>query len=253
MTCGSGPANIFLGAFTDAKTDRKGLFEVCSSGTLFLDEIGELTPALQSKLLRILQDKMVTPLGSAASTKVGTRIVAATNRNLQSMVKEGRFRRDLYYRLSVLQIDTPALRDHPEDIMELTDYFLDKIALKLGRSITSPSPEIMARLVNYEWPGNVRELQNALERAIILSKDGTLDINDIFLERDNFDHHDLWNDDGCVKELSVAKEEFEKHYLEQVLALTKGNVARTAKIAGRIRTDMYRLFSKYEIDHTTYK
>lgn len=240
------------GAFTDAKADRKGLFEACSQGTLFLDEIGEMPIALQSKLLRVLQEKVIVPLGSSASVKISTRIVAATNCNLLSLVKEGKFRRDLYYRLSILQIETPPLRERPEDIGGLAQHFIAGIGEKLGRTISPISNELMARLVNYPWPGNVRELQNSLERAAILSEEGELQIEDVFSQpeivADSFD-----NDMSAFKELSLAKDEFEKKYLERLLTKTAGNVAEASRIAGRIRTDMYRLFAKYEIDPANFK
>jgi transcriptional regulator with PAS, ATPase and Fis domain len=260
INCAAIPENLLeselfghkRGAFTDAKTDRKGLFEVCTDGTLFLDEIGELPLALQSKLLRALQEKVVIPLGSASSVKVNTRIVAATNRNLNWLVKEGRFRKDLYYRLSILQIETPPLRDRPEDITELTNHFIKNISEKFGRAIKAPSNELLARLSSYDWPGNVRELQNSLERAIILSEDGNLRIEDVFA-RSKCDEGESGDDVSCIKELTVAKDEFEKRYLDKLLAATKGNVAQASRIAGRIRTDMYRLFTKYQIDPNSYK
>jgi DNA-binding NtrC family response regulator len=261
INCAAIPENLLeselfghkRGAFTDAKSDRKGLFEVCSNGTLFLDEIGELPLNLQSKLLRVLQEKVIIPLGSSQSIKVNTRVVAATNRNLQWLVKEGRFRRDLYYRLSILQIETPPLRDRPEDIATLTNYFIETITDKFARCVKPPTNELLARLTSYDWPGNVRELQNSLERAIILSEDGTLAIDDIFAHPEITDQDDFSSDVSCIKDLTQAKDEFEKRYIEKLLVATNGNVSRASKIAGRIRTDMYRLFTKYNIDPTVYK
>jgi DNA-binding NtrC family response regulator len=261
INCAAIPENLLeselfghkRGAFTDAKTDRKGLFEVCTSGTLFLDEIGELPLPLQGKLLRALQEKVVIPLGATASVKVGTRIVAATNRNLARLVREGQFRKDLYYRLSILQIETPPLRDRPEDIVALANHFVEEISERFGRKIQPLSPELLARLSSYEWPGNVRELQNALERAIILAEDGVLQIDDVFRPDDSSEDAYPPSDVSFIQELSAAKDEFEKRYLEKLLKATKGNVAQASRIAGRIRTDMYRLFSKYEIDPNAFK
>ncbi|MEZ4742559.1 MAG: sigma-54 dependent transcriptional regulator [Bdellovibrionota bacterium] len=243
------------GAFTDAKTDRKGLFETCSKGTLFLDEIGELPFQLQSKLLRVVQEKIVTPLGSSTSVKVDTRVVVATNRNLNFLVKEGKFRKDLYYRLSILQIESPPLRDRAEDIPELTKYFVESISRSLGRMVRAPSAEVMTRLESYEWPGNVRELQNSLERAIVLSENGELSISDIFsnVEVGNSSNDQGFEEISCVKPLTDAKDEFEKRYLERLLRSTKGNVSQASRVAGRIRTDMYRLFAKYTLDPNDYK
>lgn len=241
------------GAFTDAKADRRGLFEACTSGTLFLDEIGELPVTLQSKLLRVLQEKVIIPLGSSNSIKINTRVIAATNRNLLWLVKDGRFRGDLYYRLSILQIETPPLRDRSEDIAELARYFIDVISGKFDRPIKPLSKELVARLSSYDWPGNVRELQNSLERAIILSDDGTLSIEDIFSHSEATQGTGFSEGASCIKELTQAKDEFEERYLEKLLVATKGNVSQASKISGRTRTDMYRLFSKYNIDPAVYK
>ena len=238
------------GAFTDAKSDRKGMFETCAQGTLFLDEIGEMPLSLQSKLLRVLQEKEVTPLGSSTSIAVATRVVAATNRNLKWLVNEGKFRKDLYYRLSILQIEAPPLRERLEDIPELTSYFVSCISRNLGKKIGPISSELMARLLSHDWPGNIRELQNALERAIVLSDQGALSFSDIFSQSDE-DSEDIgsaWN-----KPLTEAKDDFEKKYLEKLLMVTKGNVSQASRIAGRLRTDMYRLFNKYDLDPSPYK
>lgn len=242
------------GAFTDAKSDRKGLFEICDQGTLFLDEIGELPLPLQSKLLRVLQEKVVTPLGSSTSVKVHTRVVVATNRNLKWLVKENRFRKDLYYRLSILQIESTPLRDRAEDIPELTRHFVQSISRNLDRNVRQPSAEVMARLESYDWPGNIRELQNSLERAIVLSENGELSLDDIFSNVDlDQDSSDSIPDVSCILPLSESKDEFEKKYLEKLLSATKGNVTRASQVAGRIRTDMYRLFTKYRLDPSDFK
>ena len=243
------------GAFTDAKTDRKGLFESCSKGTLFLDEIGELPLQLQSKLLRALQEKQITPLGASQSISVGTRIIAATNRNLKSQVINGDFRKDLYYRLSILQIDSPPLRDRLEDIPELTRFFVSALSEKFNKVIKTPKAEIMSRLESYDWPGNVRELQNALERAVVLSDDGELRLGDIFdhLGDDAPAADDADLEISFVKPLSEAKEDFERTYLIKVLKACRGNVTQASRLSGRLRTDMYRLFSKHDIDPNDFK
>lgn len=240
------------GAFTDAKSDRKGLFEICNEGTLFLDEIGEMPLHLQSKLLRALQEKEVTPLGASQSIKITTRVVAATNQNLDRLVREGMFRKDLFYRLSVLQILIPPLRDRSEDIGLLANYFVKRLSEQFGKEAPSMESQIISRLSAYEWPGNVRELYNSLERAIVLSSDGSLSTQDIFSHLETQDDL-LPVGSGELKPLQDAKEEFELRYLEKLLELTEGNVSKAAKIAGRMRTDMYRLFSKHNIDPNVFK
>ena len=237
------------GAFTDAKQDRKGLFEVCSKGTLFLDEVGEMPLGLQSKLLRVLQEKEVTPLGAVKAIKVQTRVVAATNRHLAHMVSQNTFRKDLYYRLSILQIDCPPLRERSDDIPELASFFLKNIAKRHGLEISQPSDEFFGKLESYSWPGNIRELQNSLERAVVLSEGGKINIDDVFSHLPSAES----NPGEQLSSLSIAKDLFEKSYLEKVLNHTKGNVAEAAKIAGRLRTDMYRLFVKHDIDPKNFK
>lgn len=260
INCAAIPGNLLeaelfgyrRGAFTDAKSDRVGLFESCSSGTLFLDEIGELPLELQGKLLRVLQEKIVTPLGARQSVKINTRVIAATNKNLKKMVAAGEFREDLYYRLSILQIESPSLRERAEDIPVLVEYFLTKISKELEKPVFSLTAEIMSKIESYNWPGNVRELKNSLERAIILSDSGLISLEHLF--EHSADLEGLSDGSvGSIKELSEMKEEFEKEYLENLMEKTKGNVTNASKIAGRLRTDMYRLFAKHGIDHARFK
>lgn len=160
------------GAFTGAATDKKGLFEVANGGTLFLDEIGETTPAMQAKLLRVLQENEITPVGETRPRKIDTRVVAATNRNLENEVAEGRFREDLYYRLRVVPVRVPPLRERPEDIPDLVDHFIEKHAARLGKRVEGIETEAMTVLERYPYPGNVRELENEMERAVLLSDPG---------------------------------------------------------------------------------
>lgn len=160
------------GAFTGANSDRKGLFEVANGGTLFLDEIGETTPGMQAKLLRVLQEGEITPVGENRPKKIDTRVVAATNRHLETEVSEGRFREDLYYRLRVVPVRVPPLRERPEDIADLVEHFVEKHAARLGRRAFGIEPEAMEVLQRYPYPGNVRELENEMERAVLLSDPG---------------------------------------------------------------------------------
>lgn len=161
------------GAFTDAKAMKKGLFEVADGGTLFLDEIGELSPLLQAKLLRVLEDQMIRRVGGVRDIQVDVRVIAASNRDLEREVREGRFRQDLFYRLAIIAIHLPALRERKEDILPLVDFFLAHYNRKFRKSVQGLTEETRRLLMNYHWPGNVRELKNALERSMIL-EEGTL-------------------------------------------------------------------------------
>jgi DNA-binding NtrC family response regulator len=162
------------GAFTDAKAMKKGLFEVADVGTLFLDEIGELSPFLQAKLLRVLEDQVIRRVGGVRDIQVDVRVIAASNRDLERAVREGRFRQDLYYRLAIISIFIPPLRERKEDILPLVDFFIAHYNRKLRKSIRGITEETRRLLVNYDWPGNVRELKNAIERAMILEEEPML-------------------------------------------------------------------------------
>jgi transcriptional regulator with PAS, ATPase and Fis domain len=167
------------GAFTDAKAMKKGLFEVADGGTLFLDEIGELSPLLQAKLLRVLEDQVIRRVGGVRDIQVDVRVIAASNRDLEREVREGRFRQDLYYRLAIISIFLPALRERKEDILPLVDFFLAHYNKKFRKSVQGLNEETRRLLMNYDWPGNVRELKNALERAMILEEGNQLKADDL--------------------------------------------------------------------------
>jgi two-component system response regulator AtoC len=167
------------GAFTDAKALKKGLFEVADGGTLFLDEIGELSPLLQAKLLRVLEDQMIRRVGGVRDIQVDVRVIAASNRDLEREVREGRFRQDLYYRLAIISIFLPALRERKEDIAPLVSFFLSHYNRKFRKSVQGITEETQRLLMNYDWPGNVRELKNALERAMILEDGNQLRPDDL--------------------------------------------------------------------------
>ena len=156
------------GAFTGADRDRVGLFETANGGTIFLDEIGEMPSGMQAKLLRALQEKKIRRVGESKSRPVDFRVIAATNRNLGKEIEAGRFRQDLYYRLCVIELEVPPLRDRTEDILPLARFFLDKTTERMGRSMDGFSPGAVEHLLLYDWPGNVRELQNVIERAVAL-------------------------------------------------------------------------------------
>jgi two-component system response regulator AtoC len=167
------------GAFTDASSDKRGLFEEAHQGTLFLDEIGELPLALQVKLLRVLQEGTVRRLGDTKDTRVDVRVIAATVRDLTSEVKEGRFREDLYYRLNVLQLALPPLRERAGDLPLLIDHFLDKYNARLGTRVRGVAPDALKRMMRYAFPGNVRELENMIERAVVLAEGETITLDDL--------------------------------------------------------------------------
>ncbi|HTB92505.1 MAG TPA: sigma-54 dependent transcriptional regulator [Candidatus Sulfotelmatobacter sp.] len=167
------------GAFTDAKAMKKGLFEVADGGTLFLDEIGELSPLLQAKLLRVLEDQVIRRVGGVRDIQVEVRVIAASNRDLEREVREGRFRQDLYYRLAIISIFLPTLRERKEDVLPLVDFFLAHYNRKFRKSVQGISEDTRRLLLNYDWPGNVRELRNALERAMILEEGSLLKPDDL--------------------------------------------------------------------------
>lgn len=231
------------GAFTDAKSDRIGLFEACEGGTLLLDEVGEMPLGLQAKLLRVLQEGEVRPLGAQAPVKVDVRVVAATNRRLEQEIARQRFRADLYYRLSVLRIELPPLRSRREDIPTLVTYFLAQLRARTGRIIETPSLEVLRRLCAAEWPGNVRELRNALERAVVLSPDGALRPADIF---ENPEPGAEVNDAPMPVDLrfSVAKAAFERGYLASLLEASNHNIALAARLSQQPRSQIYRLLER---------
>ncbi|MDC7235804.1 MAG: sigma 54-interacting transcriptional regulator, partial [Spirochaetales bacterium] len=173
------------GAFTDASNERIGRFSMADGGTIFLDEIGEISLAVQAKLLRVLQNNQFEPLGSSDTVTVDVRIIAATNRNLEAMVEKGSFREDLYYRLNVLPVRIPALRDRVDDIPVLCEYFLSKYSARNRTDVKGLTDEAQDKLLSYSWPGNVRELENVIERAVIVSKGAVIETDDLLLGKDS--------------------------------------------------------------------
>jgi two-component system, NtrC family, response regulator GlrR len=254
INCGAIPENLIeselfghvKGAFTDARADRKGLFQICDNGTLFLDEVGEMPFSLQVKLLRVLQEREVMPLGGSESIKLRTRVIAATNRDLSEEVKAGRFRSDLFYRMNVLQIRLPPLRERRQDIPLLIEYCHQRFNQRFGKNVKVPSMEVQARLLAYDWPGNIRELQNAVERGIVLSADNEMHIEDM-MEPSLQPNQVTSSGDVGRTTLSEAKKDFEKRYLQDLLEVTGGNISEIARISGRYRADIYRLMSKYGV------
>jgi DNA-binding NtrC family response regulator len=245
------------GAFTDAKADRKGFFEVCTNGTLLLDEIGEMSPNLQAKLLRVLQEREFIPIGARHSIKVSTRVIASTNRNIEESIESGRFREDLYYRLSVIRLDLPPLRERKDDIPALIGTFVDRFNRQFGKAVRPPSHRILARLRAYDWPGNVRELRNAVERAVIMAEGPLMRVEDLLPNQAIAVKATGYGAARQAAELPVkfadAKRDFERSYLTGILKLAGGNIAEAARLSGQYRTNIYRLINKYALDQAVYK
>jgi two-component system, NtrC family, response regulator AtoC len=217
------------GAFTGATADRQGLFEEAHEGTLFLDELGDLPVPLQVKLLRALQEGEVRPVGDNASRSVDVRLVAATARDLEADVADGKFRADLYYRINVVRIHLPALRERSEDIPELVRHFVDRINRRLGLHVTGVTAAAMRALVEYPWPGNVRELENVVERAMVLTDGAQLDVEQLPTLSAPSARHD---NGASPLDLSVKRrtEELERLLIREALERTRGNRTRAAKL-----------------------
>jgi transcriptional regulator with PAS, ATPase and Fis domain len=229
------------GAFSGATGSKPGKFELADKGTLFLDEIGDVPGAIQVKLLRVLQDREFERLGGTKTLKVDVRLVAATNRDLRAALEEGTFREDLYYRLNVVAIDIPPLRDHKEDIPALAEFFLERYAKESAKPITGITPEAMKRLMDYHWPGNIRELQNIIERAVALSIGTTLDAADIYLD-DPAKRPSAAGGSPYVLPAGVTLEQWEDEAIREALRRADGNKSQAARALGLSRNALrYRL------------
>ncbi len=234
------------GAFTDAVTDREGAFEYASGGTLFLDEVGDMPMSTQIKLLRVLEDSQITRVGDNKPIKVNVRLVSATNRNLEETVERGDFRRDLYYRIKVVTVQLPSLRERREDIMPLVDHFRRQFAKRHGNPVKSISPVVSRRLFSHDWPGNVRQLRNAVETMVVLDTDGILDQDDLPPEMaDAVEPADMPGG-GPTSLIGQPLEEIERWAIEQTLKLTNGNREETARILGIGARTLYRKLDKYQ-------
>jgi transcriptional regulator with GAF, ATPase, and Fis domain len=234
------------GAFTGADRLRVGRFEAADRGTLCLDEIGELRADLQVMLLRVLQEGEFERLGGGTTRRVDVRLIAATNRNLEVEVQEGRFREDLFYRLSVFPIHLPPLRERPEDIRLLAEYFLQRAAPRLGRRICGIGPASIRRLQQYAWPGNIRQLQNVIEQSAILCDDRELDVPETVLAGPRSGARGSGTvPHMCAENLSL--EEIKKRYISHLLTTTNGNMLRAAAILDVDRRSLYRMVARYEL------
>ena len=234
------------GAFTDAHQMQKGKFELADGGTLFLDEIGDMSVGGQAKLLRVLEQKVITRVGGSQSIPINVRVIAATNADLASMVSNKQFREDLYYRLSVVTVEIPALRDRPEDVIPLAEFFLEKFCRQANKKTLELSPDARRRLQAHAWPGNVRELRNLMERVAFLTKGERVEANDIAFilspQQDAFD--DLAEGIG----LTEATARFQQEYIRRAVKRVRGNMSDAAKILGLHRSNLYRKMRQLEMD-----
>jgi DNA-binding NtrC family response regulator len=233
------------GAFTDAKKDRKGLFQEASGGTLFLDEISEVPLNLQAKLLRVIEDKEVRPLGANKGEKIDLRVVAASNRDLERSVGESKFRQDLFYRLNLIHIDLPPLRERLDDVPLLIDHFIQKFREMSKRRISGITEEALAALLNYHWPGNVRELEHIIERAVLLGKEETIDLAD--LPPPLLTKVDREVSLGQALDKRYTLKDLECEYIKKVMESTGGNKTEAANILGVDRTTLYRKLEEAKI------
>ncbi|MBT8077951.1 MAG: sigma 54-interacting transcriptional regulator [Gammaproteobacteria bacterium] len=233
------------GAFTGATRSHKGLFQAAEGGTLLLDEIGDMPMRLQVKLLRVLQEHQVRPVGSTDAVEVDVRVISATHRDLQEMMQDGRFREDLYYRLNVVHIGIPRLDERREDIPLLVSHFLQIIAREGDQERKVYAPEAVELLVTAEWPGNIRQLYNIVRQNVALSRSPV--ISGELVQASLGEHA------GKLASFSEARDEFTRNYLSQILQITTGNVSQAARLAKRNRTDFYKLLARHELNPDSFK
>jgi DNA-binding NtrC family response regulator len=226
------------GAFTDARQTRKGLFVQAGDGTLFLDEIGEMPIEMQVKLLRVLQERTLRPVGGDVEVSFGARLITATNRDLETEVEEKRFREDLFYRINVVNIPVPPLRNRPSDLLALTTYFVQKIAARTGKPIASVTDEAARLMVAYDWPGNVRELENCVERAMAIGRLNQITVSE--LPAKIRDHRGSETSATGMPGELITLDEVERRYVRQVLLATNNNKTDAARILGIDRRSLYR-------------
>ncbi len=253
INCAAIPETLFeselfgykKGAFTGAIQNKEGLMSQAQGGTFFLDEISEIPLSMQAKLLRVMQEKEFVPVGGRKTIKMDIRFLASTNKNLREEVTKGSFREDLFYRIYVIAIHLPPLRERKGDIPVLSHYFLDKLSNDMDKKMTGFSSKALQKLMRHTWPGNVRELQNTIERAITM---GNKDIisDELILPALNAEENNLIP-------LKDAKENFEKDYLLQLIELTDGNMAQAARLAGKYRADLYGLLKKYDLNPSDFR
>lgn len=229
------------GAFTGASRDHQGLFVAAEGGVIFLDEVGDMPAPLQAKLLRVLQEKTVRPVGGTKDRPVNVRIISATHRNLTDSIEQGLFREDLFYRLNVVTLALPSLRDRKEDIPILTRHFLKAAAERTGATQKQLAPKALSVLLAYDWPGNIRQLENVIEQVVALTP--SLMISEILVEN-ALPVHAVQR----LKSLTDAKKEFERTYVEDLLRSTGGSISEAARLAGRNRSDFYKIVQRHGLD-----
>ncbi len=253
INCGAIPEQLLeselfghvKGSFTGAVRDHKGLFQAADKGTLLLDEIGDMPLALQVKLLRVLQEKQVRPVGASQSFDVDVRVISATHRVIETELAEGRFREDLYYRLNVVALKLPPLSARREDIPLLANHFRTELARKYGKTINGIAPEALELLVSAAWPGNVRQLYNVIEQAVALCSSELVPVT---LVQQAIQHQQVE-----FASFEQARKQFEREYLTRLLKITAGNVTQAAKLAQRNRTEFYKLLQRHELDPALFK
>jgi DNA-binding NtrC family response regulator len=234
------------GAFTDAKTERRGLFLQAHGGTLFFDEIGDIPLSLQPKLLRSLEERSVRPIGGTSEVAFDVRIIAATNRDIETAIEEGRFREDLYYRINVIQIDLPPLRERGTDILLLAQHFVEQFAVRSNKHIAGISNSASEKLLNYTWPGNVRELRNTIERAVVLTGYEKISVDDLPEKIRDYKTSRFLVESDNPSEL-VPIQEVERRYILHVLKTVGGNKTLAARVLGLDRKTLYRKLQHYKI------
>ena len=235
------------GAFTGAAKKSKGFFLQAHTGTIFLDEIGDMPLSIQAKLLRVLQERQFHPLGSEKIVAVDIRIIAATNKKLKEEVQKGAFREDLFYRIHVIPIELPTLKERKEDIPAMVDLFLKEFSSEMGKKIKGISPTAMQRLMLHDWPGNVRELKNTIEYGVAMTREEVI-TEDYILNAEATS-----STATLLTNLKEARAAFEKKYLINLLQVTKGNVSKASELAGRYRADFYKLLNKYDLKPADFK
>jgi two-component system response regulator GlrR len=253
VNCAAIPENLLeselfghrKGSFTGATYDHKGLVPAADGGTLFLDEIGDMPLPLQAKLLRVLQEREVRPVGATQGTPVDVRVISATHSNLDVQMKAGRFREDLYYRLNVVSLALPPLAERREDIVLLATHYLKETAARYGKDVPAFAPEALELLVKAPWPGNVRQLVNVVEQVVALCASGIIPASLV--------QQALKEEPAPLASLEEARGAFEREYLVRILRMTGGNVTHAAKLAQRNRTEFYKLLERHRLESKMFK
>ncbi len=254
INCGALPDTLLeselfgykAGAFTDARRDKPGRFALAEGGTIFLDEIGDVSPAMQTRLLRVLQERVYEPLGSVDSVKTNVRVITATNKSLRQLVREGKFREDLFYRVHVVRLELPSVRDRREDIPLLMDHFVAQFNCRQGKDICGVSDEVLARLMDYDFPGNVRELENIIEHAFVLCRGG-------LIEMQHLPPHlrPLSTADNTQKVKGMTLQAGEEMMIQEALRRNQGNKTRAAKELGIDASTLFRKIKALKLDSPT--